>query len=457
MVHLTKAALHIMTIAIAGAGIAGLYAARELRAALGERVVLIESSPRVGGRIVTARDGDDVLYEHGPWRIADTHERVLALCSELGVELHPATAPLPTPAAPPVVPGLSIWDSAVRSTRDPAQADRLDRDTGYPGQTHAASGSSPYVTEADKYWIATHGLDALSEGLRGQFEEQGGELMLKTRVVDVARTKTGYALRLSRREGHNDFEALRLAARAVVICAPPHAWREWTVTQKCRSVADAVRPASLYHVYVSGGEPPRSHTLMPLGQQIPSQYEGSAWHQAMYSAGRVADFWYRMRLARPAEFAKRMQRPLRRIRDHYWQHGFHMWRPVNQFDLEHAVEASVEPNPAELPGLYLANESHSSHQAWIEGSLEMAQRVVARLAHGDRAAHPARLPPEWVVLDGWVIDVTKWKKVHPGSAGALTNHLEENVNDLFEHVGHSEVARATAHSLKHAPAPDQAR
>ena len=34
-----------MTIAIVGAGIAGLYTARELSAALGERIVLIESKP----------------------------------------------------------------------------------------------------------------------------------------------------------------------------------------------------------------------------------------------------------------------------------------------------------------------------------------------------------------------------------------------------------------------------
>jgi len=208
----------------------------------------------------------------------------------------------------------------------------------------------------------------------------------------------------------------------------------------------------LYHVYVTGGEAPKKHRLAPLGQQIPSQYDNAAWHQAVYTAGRVADFWYRMRLARPEEFARLLQRPLRQIRDHYWQHAFHMWRPVHGFDLQHAVETSVEPNAADLPGLYLANESHSSHQAWIEGSLETAQRVVARLAHGDRAAFPGRLPSEWVVLDGWIIDVAKWKKVHPGSAAALTNHLGEDVNDLFNHIGHSEVARATAHSLKHSPA-----
>ena len=206
-----------------------------------------------------------------------------------------------------------------------ADADRFDRATGYPGQTHAASGSSPYVTDSRKYWIASDGLDTIAEGLLGQAQANGADVRLNTRVADVARARSGYTIRLSIRNGHNDFAAEKLHAKVVVVCTPPHAWREWTVARRCRSTLDAVQAASLYHVYASGGTPPKRHTLIATGQRIPSQYD-NPWHQAMYSSGRVADFWYRLRLARPQEFAKLLG-GRHRIRDHYWQKAFHMWRP----------------------------------------------------------------------------------------------------------------------------------
>ena len=276
------------------------------------------------------------------------------------------------------------------------------------------------------------------------------DIMCTTRGPDVVRSKRGYVLTLSERKGHNDFQTTKLTADVVVICVPPHAWRNWTVARRCRSMLDAVQPASLYHVYAKGGRAPKKHTLEPAGQRIPSQY-GNDWHQLMYSSGRVADFWYRMRLSRPEEFAALLGHKLQNIRGHHWQNAFHMWRPVHGFDLDTSVQNSVEPNPHELPGLYYANEAHSSHQAWMEGSLEMAMHVVSRLLYGVRPNYPAKLPANWVILDGWYLDVSKWKEVHPGSKKAIESHLKEDVRNLFEHIGHSNVAWATAHSLKHSP------
>jgi hypothetical protein len=441
-----------MTIVVIGAGVAGLYVAREITAKTKDRVILIEANPQVGGRISTERDPktNRILLERGPWRIAQTHTRVIKLCKQLGIQLHRSTKPLKAPLFPETIPGLSVWDCKMRETLDPNEADKFDRATAYPDETRAASGSSPYVTHSKQYFVATEGLDTITNALQTQFQANGGEVLLNTRVTDVVRQKSHFTLSLLSRKGHNDFDSVKINAQTVVVCTPPRAWQDWAIAKYCRTMLDAVDTESLYHVYTNANDTLQSHTLTKAGQQIPSQY-ANEWSQVVYSSGRLADFWYRMRLSRPAEYAKLLGYPLRNLKSYYWQYAFHMWRPVVGFDLEHAVKLSVEPNPSKLPGLYFANESHSSHQAWIEGALEMAERVIHRMINNERPSYPKRLPKAWVILEGWVIDVSRWKNVHPGSAAALENHLKEHIDILFDHIGHSHVARATAHSLKHSP------
>lgn len=75
-------------VAIVGAGLAGLTAARDLAAA-GRSVVVLEARGRVGGRILNHRlDGGDEIEVGGQF-VGPTQDRVLALARELGVETFP--------------------------------------------------------------------------------------------------------------------------------------------------------------------------------------------------------------------------------------------------------------------------------------------------------------------------------------------------------------------------------
>ena len=92
------------SVAILGAGIAGMAAAHELSKA-GYRCTILEASGRAGGRNLTARAGDaidevdsrqrvrfgdeDHLYANlGPARIPHHHTTMLGYCKEFGVELE---------------------------------------------------------------------------------------------------------------------------------------------------------------------------------------------------------------------------------------------------------------------------------------------------------------------------------------------------------------------------------
>jgi monoamine oxidase len=75
-------------VAVVGAGLAGLVAARDLLAT-GLSVLVLEARDRVGGRILNhTLKGGAVVEVGGQW-VGPTQDRVLALAEELGVSLFP--------------------------------------------------------------------------------------------------------------------------------------------------------------------------------------------------------------------------------------------------------------------------------------------------------------------------------------------------------------------------------
>lgn len=75
-------------VAIVGAGLAGLVAARRLVAAGAEPLVL-EARGRVGGRLLNHEIGDGKIVEVGGQWIGPTQDRIAALAAELGVGTFP--------------------------------------------------------------------------------------------------------------------------------------------------------------------------------------------------------------------------------------------------------------------------------------------------------------------------------------------------------------------------------
>jgi monoamine oxidase len=75
-------------VVVVGAGLAGLAAARRLRAA-GREVVVLEARDRVGGRVVGEPIGDGKVVELGAQWVGPTQDRVLELIAELALETFP--------------------------------------------------------------------------------------------------------------------------------------------------------------------------------------------------------------------------------------------------------------------------------------------------------------------------------------------------------------------------------
>jgi monoamine oxidase len=75
-------------VAVVGAGLAGLVAARDLLAN-GLSVLVLEARERVGGRLLNHTLGNGAVVELGGQWVGPTQDRVLALAEELGVGLFP--------------------------------------------------------------------------------------------------------------------------------------------------------------------------------------------------------------------------------------------------------------------------------------------------------------------------------------------------------------------------------
>lgn len=477
-----------MACCVIGAGVAGLRVARSLREEGALRVVLLESRPETGGRVrsVYERTGEvattrALAYESGPWRVASTHRRVHSLLRECDIPLTPApTPPLShrghggeqirhSPERRGT--GLTTWEYNALQFNDPARADAIDLLTGYAGQTHSAMGSDPYeVSSNASFSVAPLGLTALIEAMTESALAVGVDLRRNCTVTNVNLLSSegpfAYEVHVRERTGHNSFRRRSITCASLFVCVPPSACRNWdALSTHARCVLSSVEEGDLHHVYFLDRNAPRGvHVGDPLlGQVVSSQYPQSNWFQSSYSGGRIARLWYHLSLVNPREFANRIRTRVSEVlayesdpeavRSYYWPIAFHKWRAVPNFDLSRAVRCCVRANPYRLPRVFFAGEALSSHQAWMEGSLETADLAVLAWKRDSSEAVEAHANSvatnlvETLTVEGRPVDVRDWKWVHPGGGDPLTNHLGEDVTELMHQVGHSDGAWATALAL----------
>lgn len=468
------------------------------------RITVVEASSRAGGRLRTEYKKEKVLFETGPWRVHDEHVNTLALIRRYGLDLQELSssvtgsmrkaprAPRANPAVPRDDPSFSVWDRDAIEAGGPIAADKIAYSKGY-GVKHrqeAVGGNSYRVkdtTKRTRFWVLKNGFSALIEKMVQELSTHDNvTLLLNHRVVDVVPSKSNsqgssYTVRCKRRDGHNAFSDVSIRCRRVCISAPPHSCRNWGSIKKELDLAwSGIDTVPLMHIYASIPKKQLRRICPNIGegfhiihnglcqQLISGEKTGRAdpdLIQVAYAGGNCAETLERLRLSDPAQLARVvaqdvvtalggepsnvshiMDTLMKRdnIKCCYFPHAVHQWLPSYSQSLKNNLILSTTCiDPCRLPGLVASGEAFSLQQGWCEGALVSAEKASKELSSEgfilDRM-NRRPLPSKYVLFKDWVIDVKKWSSVHPGSSGAILNHLKEEVSFLFHHIGHSSDA-----------------
>lgn len=444
------------TFVIVGGGIAGLYTARNLAVKYPQAsITLLESKHEVGGRLGTAFSNLQPtsslpLYDTGAWRIPATHERHLALLRELQIDTLPIDVATHN-ATHRVVQGLSTTDVNILEHGVQA-ALHLDLKKGYMDQSDAASGSKPYFTDADQFFVPRTGFAGVVRALLRSLPANV-QVMTDTFVTNISKDcdVEGALFTVSARERQrhdrtNAFIDVTYTASHLFLALPPRFMTQWDLCHHYfPCLPKTVQTVALHHIYAHGPRQPVRHIndsthprLTRLGQVVPRTYRWSQWFQISYSSGRLARFWNRLKLAQPRMFRALLDReaghPLNDVRSHMHEDAIHVWKPVPYFDLDRSVRRAVHP----LPHVYVVGEAFSSHQGWVEGALQTSELALDVLD-----THFSEPCDDLPVLDDQLR--YSWAAVHPGGQDPIMNHWQDGpvkMMKFMDHVGHSDFAHA---------------
>jgi hypothetical protein len=466
-----------MKLLIVGGGISGLLLAHKLNS--NYDITLVERNDHLGGRIHSMKH-----YECGAYRIHQTHRRVFGLAKHLGVDLEPwdiRSVHLNGRGSRSVTKekNMTWWDLHGMKGGMKA-ADKNDLGTGYREGTDVSSTNYPMDMKDGKgWWFAPNGLSMfitkLEDRVRGKVR-----IHLSTRLLDVEKHGRVYkATFLTRKKNF-----VKRFDRVVFASSPLQVQHTTLIKNYGLPLVSAIKWEPLHRIYAKVDGLTRkemihlekrkliSSTL--LGQTIgcPPFHHTSQlpYLQVAYCQGQAARFWQDLLLGKgrtvfenqltkevkhllESYFRRRINLSLKDIDSHYWSDAVHGWKTAFG---KPPADVLCRLHPHECPGVYFANEGLSFHQGWIEGSLESTSWVLQNLvSHHTFTLHPFshrlpslpfsvlrhRLKEEWVVVDGRVLDVGKWKKVHPGSEKAIENHLYEDISKLW-HVIHGHFGDA---------------
>jgi len=421
--------------------------------------ILLEASYIVGGRQQTIKNKEGaVLYEAGAWRVHSSHTRVLKLCKKLGLKLKFFEKQKRKKEIKNIA-GLTKLDCIMLENEGNLEK-ALDAElqTGYQQSLSADSTIHPYDvnTKTGEYYVIEKGQDAIIDLLLKTVDKK--RIKLQHRVVDFQRYNGGYQVKVF--VAGSEIKEKLFYTKYLFSCIPQfYAWSWTPVRDFLYPLFHSVVPQPLHHIYARGKGNFKNKRIMTrsvVEQIIPSAYDNE-WFQISYSAGRAANFWNRYKLKYGVTKLKLLLEKytgfkLKEIKSYYWSYGYHMWRSVPQFDVKKAVAFSIEPNPIKLPNFYWAGECFSSFQGWCEGALETANMALKCWLDKKHAVKIYKNIPrglkEYMILDSRILDVKKFKLVHPGSTQLIVKHLKEDISLRFRFIKHTSLSWAILYSLQ---------
>ena len=462
------------TIYIIGGGISGLYLC-DLLSSFDKNVQihLYEKNQTFGGRIKTVYENDNVLYESGPWRIHKSQKRCFSFFQNLGANIVPIEQKKTFKFFQKLFPKKTQIDNTmiennqvtqyqynVLTTNIPFTNQKMVK-TGYDNIYQQAYGSNSYGiskdsksnkrtdTEEDGFFVVQEGFSWGVEKLVNILQKRKNVFLhANTRVENIRQLKRGYQLDMIERnlKKNNSFTTFSKKTTTIIVAVPPSDMMSWSVSKiHLKPNLYSLDSIPLMHIMAKSRtiskKPFKYIVNNPLSQIVSSCFSNS-WFQISYSAGRMAMLWENLRLIQKTLFEKYLLEnfytlfpsfvKIDSIVPHFWRHAVHYWLPNRKLSKQTLCALNITPNQNKLPNFYWIGEAISTHQGWMEGALETSELVFEKIKEKQKNKKQKKsYPKEYVIYDGRILNVEKWKHVHPGSKAAIENHLFQDITDLW--------------------------
>lgn len=411
-------------ICILGAGLSGLYCAREIAKTWPDaRIAILEKYEFIGGRVSTFKKTvprvGKVQWEAGAGRIHKDHHKTLELMKEYGLTLSPLKGGLEIRGLADHDPVPVEFGKIMESYRPIATSSHTETTTirglleKTVGKATAAELCNAYeyrseldTLRADKgfeaifgelggrgsFFRANEGYSALIGGMKRELQRLGVTILRQFEVTDIKKHGRGniitYTVSI---KGHQP-----LHCRRVVVALSRDAVAGLDCFQG-HNLLKLVKMRPLVRMYAvfpkqAGGHvwfenmsrficPPPVRYVIPID---PSR----GIIMISYTDGADAEYWMR-RLNEVGEDTIQTE-VLREIRVlfpshivpdpiffkiHIWPDGCSYWTP-GRYSIEKESYAAIQPLPDTLPGVWMCGESWAVDQCWMESALDHSDSML---------------------------------------------------------------------------------
>jgi glycine/D-amino acid oxidase-like deaminating enzyme len=394
---------------IVGGGLAGLTVTLELalRMQRGESVCLLEREPTVGGRALTYQE-HGLQYEIGAGRIYKDHARVNELVKRYKLKTFPITSEShydaePNPFLDMMVPILRILEALPPNELGNTTLAKLIPEPFSPLFSMYPYTSELHVLRADKaleafrkemgatgkedYYGIAEGIQTLAHRLEHDARNRNAVIKTGYNVTDVKRIRDELFEVTGTSSGIQEV----IQAKRIVFATDIDALRKFAIL-KGSPFLQQIRSAPLLRIYAVyppnkdgtvwfTGKPKRI-TNGKLRFVIPINPE-KGLIMISYTDGHDAEYWRNLEGSElQATLAEEVAKEFPEdtipeptyLKKHFWNSGCAYWTP-GDYDVEKASMNAHNPSK----NVYVCGESVSLNQAWLEGALESAEKLLRLL------------------------------------------------------------------------------
>jgi len=398
----------MIDVLIIGGGISGFYCALELLKR-NKTVLLCEKYKNVGGRIDTYNE-NGYRWESGAGRISKAHTLVLGLMKKYNQPVVPISKEIAyknsecieqnlfepnirtffeplKQLSKEVLANSTLKELCIKIHGEAKATEFLDR---FPYRAEvevlrADLGLESFSNEMgshEDYFVAVNGLHSLIEAMENDFVSQGGKVLTNYELINIKKNSCTF-LTGPRKVKKRPTETLEADK---IICAMDSESLKKISFFKNFKTLNYLRMEPLLRTYAVYDKPwfsqyPRIVTSSPIRYFLPINYEKGV-AMVSYTDSRDTEQFHAIQTKYGEDsLGKHIQNKLVELfgpipnykffKAHYWAHGATYWVPGNYDPVEESKK-SLKPFDLEV---YLASESFSLKQAWIEGSLEQCKKL----------------------------------------------------------------------------------